>query len=97
VALVRWAAGRPGRALAVVLILALAGGGLALWRLTPSASTGTLVGSGSSTARATEVAHARFGDDAIYVLVRGDLPRLVLTANLNALLGIEGCLAGNVP
>jgi hydrophobe/amphiphile efflux-3 (HAE3) family protein len=95
--MVGWAAARPGRALAVVLVLAVAGGALALWRLTPSASTGTLVGSGSSTARATEVAHARFGDDAIYVLVRGDLPRLVLTANLNALLGLEGCLAGNVP
>src|SRR5215218_9389862 len=95
--MVRWAAQRPGRALAIVLVLALLGGGLALWRLTPSASTGTLVGSGSATARATDVAHERFGDDAIYVLVRGDLPRLVLTANLNALLGVEGCLAGNVP
>ena len=41
--------------------------------------------------------HARFGDDAVYVLVRGDLPRLVLTADLNKLLGLEGCLSGNVP
>ena len=47
--------------------------------------------------RATTVAHERFGDDAVYVLVRGDLPRLVLTSDLNRLLGLEGCLSGNVP
>jgi len=88
---------RPGRVLGVVLVLAALGGALALWRLSPSASTSTLVGSGSGAGRATEVVHARFGDDAVYVLVRGDLPRLVLTADLNQLLGLEGCLAGNVP
>ena len=66
-------------------------------RLSPSAATGTLVGSGSDAGRATTVAHARFGDDAVYVLVRGDLPRLVLTSDLNRLLGLEGCLSGNVP
>ena len=31
------------------------------------------------------------------MLVRGDLPRMVLTSDLNRLLGLEGCLAGNVP
>ena len=31
------------------------------------------------------------------MLVRGDLPRLVLTSDLNRLLGLEGCLSGNVP
>ena len=43
------------------------------------------------------MAHSRFGDEAVYVLVRGDLPRLVLTSDLNRLLGLEGCLSGNVP
>ena len=95
--MVAWAAARPARVLAAVLILAVLGGGLALWRLSPSASTSTLVGSGSAAGRATEVVHARFGDDAVYVLVRGDLARLVLTSDLNRLLGLEGCLAGNVP
>ena len=80
-----------------MLVLALLGGGLALWRLSPSASTSTLVGSGSSAGRATTVVHQRFGDDAVYVLVRGDLARLVLTSDLNRLLGLEGCLAGNIP
>ena len=66
-------------------------------RLSISAGTSTLVGSGSSAGRATAVAHSRFGDEAVYVLVRGDLPRLVLTSDLNRLLGLEGCLSGNVP
>jgi hydrophobe/amphiphile efflux-3 (HAE3) family protein len=95
--MVRLAARRPGRVLAVVAVLAVLGAGLAVTRLSPSASTSTLVGSGSDAAQATDVAHRRFGDDAIYVLVRGDLARLVLTANLNVLLGLEGCLSGNTP
>jgi hydrophobe/amphiphile efflux-3 (HAE3) family protein len=94
---VTWAAARPVRVLAVVLGLAVLGGALAVWRLSPSAATSTLVGSGSAAGRATEIVHARFGDDAVYVLVRGDLPRLVLTADLNKLLGLEGCLSGNAP
>ena len=31
------------------------------------------------------------------VLVRGDLPKLVLTSNLGRLVGLEGCLSGNKP
>ena len=95
--MVGWTQARPKRVLAAVLVLALLGAGLALWRLSPSASTDTLVGSGSDAGRATEVVHERFGDDAVYVLVRGDLARMVLTADLNKLLGLEGCLSGNVP
>ena len=95
--MVGWAAARPGRVLAAVLVLAVLGGGLALWRLAPSASTSALVGSGSAAGRATATVQSRFGDDAVYVLVRGDLARLVLTADLNKLLGLEGCLSGNVP
>ena len=71
--------------------------GLALWRLSPSASTDRWSGRARTAGRATDVVHARFGDDAVYVLVRGDLARMVLTADLNKLLGLEGCLSGNVP
>ena len=84
---------RPWVVLAVVLALAVAGAFLAS-RLSPSAGTGTLVGSSGD---ATRVAHEKFGDDAVYVLVRGDLTRMVLTEDLNRLVGIEGCLSGNVP
>jgi uncharacterized protein len=84
---------RPWLVLALVAVVAVAGLGLAL-RLSPSAGTSTLVGSSGD---ATRVAHEKFGDDAIYVLVRGDLTRMVLTEDLNRLVGIEGCLSGNVP
>src|ERR1700754_3609932 len=84
------------RVVLVALVLVLAGAGLAT-QLSVSASTGSLVGSGNESGRATELAREKFGDDAVYVLVRGDLPRMVLTSDLNRLLGLEGCLSGNVP
>jgi hydrophobe/amphiphile efflux-3 (HAE3) family protein len=90
------AARRPGRVLAVALVLAAAGAALAL-QLSPSAATSTLVGKGSPEYRATEQYRERFGDHAIVVLVRGELSQLVLTANLDRLLGLEGCLSGNKP
>src|SRR3954454_18026840 len=86
----------PWRVLAVVAVLGVAGAGLAP-RLSVSAGTSALVGSGSASGRATTEMHSKFGDEAVYVLVRGDLARLVLTADLNRLLGLEGCLSGNVP
>ena len=49
--LVRVAARRPGRVLAVVGALVVVGAVLALLRLSPSAATGTLVGSGSDAGR----------------------------------------------
>src|SRR4051812_8731820 len=94
--LVGVAARHPARVLIAVAVLVAVCLALAV-RLPVSASTGSLVGSGSSAGRATALAHQRFGDDAVYVLVRGDLPRLVLTSDLNRLLGLEGCLSGNVP
>src|SRR3954468_21274744 len=94
--LVALASRRPWRVLAVVGLLVVAGAVPAL-RLPVSAGTSTLVSGSSDAGGATSVAHSRFGDEAIYVLVRGDLPRLVLTSDLNRLLGLEGCLSGNVP
>jgi uncharacterized protein len=38
-----------------------------------------------------------FGGEAIRVLVHGELTRTVLTADLNRVLRLEGCLGGNVP
>ena len=46
---------------------------------------------------ATERLHERFGDDAVYVVVREPITRVVLTEDLNTVLGLEGCLSGNVP
>ena len=38
-----------------------------------------------------------FGDEAVVVLVQGDLQNTVLTDDLGRVLGLEGCLSGNVP
>ena len=46
---------------------------------------------------ATETYRERFGDDPIIVLVRGPLTKLLLTQDLERLLGLEGCIAGNAP
>ena len=82
--------------LAVTAVLALAGAVLAL-RLEPSAATSTLVNRGSDTFKDTERFKKDFGDDAILVLVRGELTRTVLTSDLGRLIRLEGCLSGNVP
>jgi hypothetical protein len=86
----------PIATVAVLAALALIGVALAT-RLEPSASTDTLVGRDSETFRATEKFRTRFGDDAIIVLVRGDLQRTVLTDDLKRLVAFEQCLAGNAP
>jgi uncharacterized protein len=87
---------RPLPVLAVTAVLALGGAVLAL-RLEPSAATSTLVDRGSDTFKDTERFKQDFGDEAILVLVRGELTRTVLTSDLGRLIRLEGCLSGNVP
>jgi hypothetical protein len=94
--LVAFAARHPARVLLVTAVLSLAGGAFAL-RLDPQTGTETLVGQGSDTYEATERYYERFGDDAVIVLVRGPLTKLVLSSDLGRLLGLEGCVSGNVP
>jgi predicted RND superfamily exporter protein len=57
----------------------------------------TLVGASSPARAATKALRERFGDDAIIVLVRGDLQKLVLSQDIERLLELEGCIAGNPP
>src|SRR3712207_5052534 len=94
--IVAFAARRPGPVLLVAVVLTLAGSLLAL-RLEPSTSADTLVGKGSDSYAASQRYYERFGDDAVYVLVKGELSKLVLTADLGRLIGLEGCISGNVP
>ncbi len=82
--------------LGLTAVLALGGAALAL-RLEPSAATETLVDKGSQSFKDTERFKEDFGDEAILVLVHGELTRTVLTADLNRVLRLEGCLGGNVP
>lgn len=75
---------------AVLVVLAA----LALTRLQTDTGARTLVGGSSPSAAATERARRLFGDDAIVIAISGDVSRLVLTSDLERVLGLEGCLAG---
>ncbi len=94
--IVRVVTRRPLLVLALTAAAALGGAALAL-RLQPSAATETLVDRGSESFSATERFQRDFGDEAVLVLVKGELTRTVLTADLGRVLALEGCLSGNVP
>jgi uncharacterized protein len=87
---------RPLLVLGLTAVLALGGAALAL-RLEPSVATDTLVDRSSQSFRDTQRFKRDFGDEAVLVLVHGELTRTVLTADLNRVLRLEGCLSGNVP
>jgi hydrophobe/amphiphile efflux-3 (HAE3) family protein len=82
--------------LAVATLIALLGAVGAL-KLEADAGTDQLVDKDSQAYAATQAFKDDFGDDAVVVLVRGDLEQLVLTPQLGKLLQLEGCLAGNTP
>jgi uncharacterized protein len=90
------AARRPRLVVAVAVVLGLAGAALAL-RLKPTAATSTFVSSSSSEYRDTQHFYEHFGEEPVEVLVKGDLQQLVLSEDLQRLVGLEGCLSGNVP
>jgi hydrophobe/amphiphile efflux-3 (HAE3) family protein len=90
------AARRAGLVLALAAVLGVGAAVLAL-RLQPSAATSGFVSSGSSTYRGTQNFYRHFGEEPVAVLVRGDLQQLVLGADLERLIGLEGCLSGKVP
>ena len=94
--IVRLVGRRPVPVLVLTLALALGGAALAL-RLEPSAATDTLVGRSSDSFHNTERYRRDFGDEAVVVLVKGPLTRTVLTPDLLRVLGLEGCLSGNIP
>ncbi len=47
--------------------------------------------------RATQRYYRSFGEEPVEVLVKGDLQQLVLSSDLGRLVGLEGCLSGNIP
>lgn len=90
------AARRPALVLALTVLLALAGLACAT-QLKPDAGIDTLVGTEGRSYGATATYRERFGDDPIIVLVRGSLNKLLLSQDLERVLGLEGCMAGNIP
>ncbi len=93
---------RGRRAVALVVVLAIAGAALVATRLDSSADERTFSSDGARAAQATDELHERFGDEPIQILVKGNrdqgrLPALLLTEDLRRILGLEGCVSGNRP
>jgi hydrophobe/amphiphile efflux-3 (HAE3) family protein len=82
--------------LAVSLVLAVAAAAGAT-RIPTDAGVGTLVDSDTSTYQATQHVREVFGEEPVVVLVKGELPQLILTEDIFRLLRLEGCLSGKVP
>jgi hydrophobe/amphiphile efflux-3 (HAE3) family protein len=91
-----WAArhARPLVALSALVAVAAAVGAT---QLPTDAGVDTLADSDSATAQATQRVREDFGEEPIVVLVKGELPELLLTDDLFRILRLEGCLSGKVP
>jgi predicted RND superfamily exporter protein len=83
--LAAWSA-RHARVLLAVTVVVAAAAAFGATRLHTDAGTDTLVDRDSETFQATQNFRHLFGDDAVVVLVEGDLRKLVLTSNLGKLL-----------
>ena len=84
---------RPALTVGIVVVLALAGGLLALG-LRPSAGIDTFVAKSSPAYQATIDDEHHFGSDAVIVLIHEPLPDLVQTKDLATLTALEACFAG---
>jgi hydrophobe/amphiphile efflux-3 (HAE3) family protein len=82
--------------LAVAAVLALAAA-LGATRLPTDAGVGTLVDTDTPTYEATQHVREVFGEEPVVVLVKGELPQLILSEDIFRLLRLEGCLSGKVP
>ncbi len=86
------AAGYRGRARA-----RLGGSGSSPCACIPSAATDTFVSRSSAEYRATQRFYRNFGEEPVQVVVKGNLQQLLFSSDIDRLVGLEGCLAGNVP
>jgi uncharacterized protein len=91
-----WAA-RHARPLVVISALLAIAAAVAATQLPTDAGVDTLADPGSPTVEATEGVHETFGEEPVVVLVKGELPELLLGDDLFRLLRLEGCLSGKVP
>ncbi len=87
------------RPLLTLGLFAVIGGACAIAALglRPTAATDTLVGSSSATYKNTQSFYKHFGEEPVEVLVKGDLRKLVLSSDIDRLVGLEGCMSPNLP
>ncbi len=88
---------RHARAVLVVAALVAVAAAAAATQVETDAGVGTLVDSGNATYQATQRVRAEFGEEPVVVLVKGDLPKLILGRNIFRLLRLEGCISGKIP
>jgi hydrophobe/amphiphile efflux-3 (HAE3) family protein len=91
-----WATRHARAVLAASVVLAVVATAGAT-RLPTDAGVDTLTDSDSATAVATRQVRETFGEEPVVVLVKGELPELLLGDDLFRLLRLEGCLSGKVP
>jgi hydrophobe/amphiphile efflux-3 (HAE3) family protein len=91
-----WAA-EHARVLLAITVVAAVGAAIGATQIPTDAGVGTLTDSGSAAYKATQDVRREFGEEPVVVLVKGELPQLILTQNIFKLLRLEGCLSGKVP
>jgi uncharacterized protein len=91
-----WAAGHAKPLLAIAVVVAI-GAAAGATQIPTDAGVDTLTDSGSTTYKGTQRVREEFGEEPVVVLVKGELPQLLLTPNIFKLLRLEGCLSGKVP
>ncbi len=92
----RLARRHPVPVIVAAALLALVCAVLAV-QLQPRTGIESLVGSSSRTYEKTREHAREFGADPVILLVRGDLPRIMLSPDVAQLAGLEGCISGNIP
>jgi hydrophobe/amphiphile efflux-3 (HAE3) family protein len=91
-----WAVEHPVPTVTAAVLMTLIGS-IAALRLEANAGTDTLVDTGSNTYAATQSFNQRFGEDAVVVLVQGDMSQVLLSSDLGRMLALESCLSGTAP
>jgi uncharacterized protein len=90
-------AARHARAVLAVAVALAVGAGVGATQVSTEAGTSTLVDSGSASYQATQRVRQDFGEEPVVVLVKGELPNLILTDDIFKLLRLEGCLSSKAP
>jgi uncharacterized protein len=91
-----WSARHARPLLAVTFAIAVLAA-VGATQIPTDAGVGTLADADTPTYEATQQVRGDFGEEPVVVLVKGELPQLLLTPNVFRLLRLEGCLSGKVP